>query len=143
MTDEPLIGPRVQYPTPWRVAEKRGDVTVIVCADGHYTGEIPDGKLAGLVVEAVNVYAARSAEATCEQVLPVTYHETEIENVTEVEYDRGLYQTVDEAVRTAAWHSSSSKDLPWVDGYSADFTAAVLRALAERYVIVPKGDNHG
>jgi hypothetical protein len=91
----------------------------------------------------VDAAAAPPAEATPGAVLPVTYHETEIENVTEVEYDQGLYQAVDEAVRKAAWHSSSSKDLPWVDGYSADFTGAVLHALNERFVIVPRGDNHG
>jgi hypothetical protein len=89
----------------------------------------------------VDAATAPPAEANPGAVLPVTYHETE--TATEVEYDQGLYQAVDEAVRKAAWHSSSSKDHPWVDGYSSDFTGAVLHALHERFVIVPRGDNHG
>lgn len=54
MSKPPLIGPAPQYPTPWRVAETRGNHHIVECADGHYTAEVPDGDLAQLICEAVN-----------------------------------------------------------------------------------------
>ena len=49
-----LVGPKVRFSTPWRVAEMRGAHTIVVCSDGHYVAEVPDGDLAALIVEAVN-----------------------------------------------------------------------------------------
>lgn len=54
MADHPLIGPAPAYPTPWRLAERRGDNRIIVCAAGHWVGEIPDDDLAELIVSLVN-----------------------------------------------------------------------------------------
>lgn len=58
MASNPLIGPQVAYPTPWRVAEYNGNHHIVVCADGHYTAQVPDRDLAELIVRAVNEHAA-------------------------------------------------------------------------------------
>lgn len=59
---EPLIGPQVRFPTPWRCAEVNADGQhVIVCAEGHYTAEVADGDLAELIVNLVNASSERAA----------------------------------------------------------------------------------
>ncbi len=54
MADQPLIGPQPAYPTPWRLAEHRGDNRIIACAAGHWVAEVPDNDLAELIVSLVN-----------------------------------------------------------------------------------------
>jgi hypothetical protein len=59
-----LVAPRPEpgYPTPWRVAETRGDKRVVVCAEGHYTCEAPTDEAAEIIAEAVNVWVDESGE---------------------------------------------------------------------------------
>lgn len=59
-----LVAPAVQpfYPTPWRVAEQRGDKHVVVCAEGHYTCEAPTIEAAEIIAAAVNAWAAGNAD---------------------------------------------------------------------------------
>jgi hypothetical protein len=57
MSEQPLIGPQPQYPTPWRVAETRGNQVVIACAEGHYAAYVPSAELAELIVHQINVAA--------------------------------------------------------------------------------------
>lgn len=54
MSNQPLIGPQVRYPTPWRPAEQNGNNRVIVDAEGSWVGEIPSDELADLIVHLVN-----------------------------------------------------------------------------------------
>jgi hypothetical protein len=54
VTEQPLIGPQVRYPTPWRLAEQNGNNRVIVDAEGSWVGEIPSDELADLIVSLVN-----------------------------------------------------------------------------------------
>ncbi len=56
----PLPEDRLYYPTPWRVAETRGDQTVVVCADGAYTAYAPSVEAAEIIVAAVNAWAVTS-----------------------------------------------------------------------------------
>lgn len=54
MTGQPLIGPQVRYPTPWRLAEQNGYTREIFCATGGKVGETFDDALADLIVRLVN-----------------------------------------------------------------------------------------
>lgn len=51
---EPLIGPKVRYPTPWQCAEEQGGFQVITCAEGHEAARAADGEVAELIVRLVN-----------------------------------------------------------------------------------------
>lgn len=64
-TQRPLIGPEPYYPTPWRVAEKRGNHHVIECSEGHYCAEVPNGALAELIVAVVNNAAPDADPSVC------------------------------------------------------------------------------
>jgi hypothetical protein len=55
--DQPLIGPEVLYPTPWRLAETRGGETVIACATGCQAAAVYDDRLGAVIVQVVNAAA--------------------------------------------------------------------------------------
>ena len=56
----PLPEDRLYYPTPWRVAETRGDQVVVVCAEGSYVAYAPSAVAAEIIVAAVNAWAVTS-----------------------------------------------------------------------------------
>ena len=53
--------PKLAYPTPWRVAENKGDLVIVVCAEGHYTCEAASMAAAEAIVLAVNTLAGVEA----------------------------------------------------------------------------------
>lgn len=57
--DQPLIGPEVLYPTPWRMAEQREYGHVVACATGHQAAAVSDGRLGELIVKLVNEAGAK------------------------------------------------------------------------------------
>lgn len=54
MSNQPLIGAQVRYPTPWLLAERNGYTRLIFCADGSKVAEAPDDEVAELIVRLVN-----------------------------------------------------------------------------------------
>lgn len=66
----PLVGPQVQYPTPWRVAEQVANHHIVVCAEGHYVAEVPDRNLAHLIVQQMNSYGAALADDCPQPLFP-------------------------------------------------------------------------
>lgn len=56
--DRPLIGPQVQYPTPWRIAEKSGETDVVVVTEEGMQAAVAPTALSEFLVKLVNWFAA-------------------------------------------------------------------------------------
>lgn len=55
--DHPLIGPQVQYPTPWRIAEKSGETNVVVVTEEGMQAIVAPVELSEFLVTLVNWFA--------------------------------------------------------------------------------------